>query len=196
MKTRPDPSTKPYYRCLSCVRFGHSCSGHSTRDMDLRNWCEYMRDVKEVRHLTNAYIANAADVSVKTIERIMAISIDQDIMRETARRIEIAVIGTANQYPCYLVFEESAPDNTQRLGETLRALDHVLSENEEYRTALDNIHTSYNAELRTLREEASRDKQAIKEEAQKKIDYLLTQVERLRTDIDYQRKIIDKFLDK
>lgn len=107
MKTRPDPSSKPYYRCLSCPRFGVSCGGHSTRDMSLQSWCEYMRDVKEVKHKTNAYIAAEADVSVKTIERIMAISIDQDIRRETARRIEIAVIGTSNQYPCYLDYDDS-----------------------------------------------------------------------------------------
>jgi hypothetical protein len=34
--------------------------------MNLQEWCEYMRDVKEVKHLTNAYISKAADVSVKT----------------------------------------------------------------------------------------------------------------------------------
>ena len=107
MKTRPDSSSKPYYRCLSCPRFGISCGGHSTRDMDLHSWCEYMRDVKEVKHRTNAAIAAAAEVSIKTIERIMAISIDQDIRRETARRIEIAVIGTSNQYPCYLDYDDS-----------------------------------------------------------------------------------------
>ena len=107
MKTRPNPSSKPYYRCLSCLRFGISCGGHSTRDMNLQEWCEYMRDVKEVKHLTNVHIATTADVSIKTIERIMAISIDADIRRETARRIELAVIGASNQYPCYLDYDDT-----------------------------------------------------------------------------------------
>lgn len=107
MKARPDSTSKPYYKCLSCKRFGSSCGGHSTRDMDLHSWCEYMRDVKEVKHRTNANIAAAADVSIKTIERIMAISIDQDIRRETARKIEIAVIGTSNQDPCYLDYDDT-----------------------------------------------------------------------------------------
>jgi hypothetical protein len=39
--------------------------------MDLQNWCEYLRDVKDIAHLTNAKIAEEADVSVKTIERII-----------------------------------------------------------------------------------------------------------------------------
>jgi uncharacterized protein YjiS (DUF1127 family) len=87
MKQRQDPSTKPYHKCLSCARFRKSCGGIPTRGMDLQNWCEYMRDVKELARLTNAYVAKEAEVSIKTIERIMAINIEQDIMRATARRI-------------------------------------------------------------------------------------------------------------
>ena len=87
MKERKDLSTKPYYKCLSCARFRKICGGIPTRGMDLQEWCEYMRNVKELAHLTNAYIAKEADVSQKTIERIMALNIEQDILRATARRI-------------------------------------------------------------------------------------------------------------
>lgn len=102
MKERQDPSTKPYYKCLSCVRFKKACGGIPTRGMDLHEWCEYMRDVKDLAHLTNANIAQEADVSIKTIERIMAISCEQDIMRATARRIELAVIGPVRDHTCCL----------------------------------------------------------------------------------------------
>ena len=102
MKIRPDPSTKPYYKCLSCSRFRKSCGGIPTRGMDLQNWCEYMRDVKEVAKLTNAYIAKEADVCIKTIARIMAINIEQDIMRATARRIELVVIGECTVPPDWI----------------------------------------------------------------------------------------------
>ena len=102
MKPRQDPSTKPYFRCLSCQRFRKVCGGIPTRGMDLQNWCEYMRDVKEVAHLTNAYIAEEAQVSTKTIERIMAINIEQDIMRATARRIELVINGAVGKHICEL----------------------------------------------------------------------------------------------
>jgi hypothetical protein len=108
MKQRPDPASKPYYKCLSCNRFGVTCGGYSTRNMTLQEWCEYMRDVKEVRHLKNANIAVDADSSIKTIEKIMAIAYDdKDIMRGTARRIENAVIGVSTQYLCYLDYADS-----------------------------------------------------------------------------------------
>ena len=93
MKTRQAPSTKPYYRCLSCPRFRKLCGGRPTRDYDLETWCELIRDVMDFFHLSNAYVAQKADVSIKTVERIRAVKIDQDIMRSTARRIEQVVLG-------------------------------------------------------------------------------------------------------
>lgn len=102
MKARPDPASKPYYKCFSCAQFRNTCGGIPTRGMDLKEWCEYMRDVKDIAHLTNAHISQKSDVSIKTIERIMAINIDQDIMRATARRIELAVVGAVGNYDCSL----------------------------------------------------------------------------------------------
>ena len=106
MKQRPDPSTKPYYRCLSCPRFRKSCVGIPTRGMDMKNWCEYVRDVMEMFHLSCDYVAENADVSKKTIERIRAINIDQDIMRTTARRIELVVFGAVDQHICCIDFDK------------------------------------------------------------------------------------------
>lgn len=116
MKPLHDPSTKPYYRCLSCPRFRKNCGGRPTRDYDLQSWCEYMRDVKELAHLTNAYIAKEADVSIKTIERIMSVNIEQDIMRATARRIELVVIGPVGDHTCYLDYgDDAAAERIKRL---------------------------------------------------------------------------------
>lgn len=106
MKQRQDPATKPYYKCLSCPRFRKSCGGIPTRDMDLKEWCEYMRDVKDLARITNAYIAKEADVSSKTIEKIMAINTEQDIMRATARRVERVVIGPVGEHFCYQDYKD------------------------------------------------------------------------------------------
>ena len=124
MKTRQDPSTKAYYRCLSCARFRVTCGGRPTRGMDLQEWCEYLRDVKDLVHLTNAEIAKEADVSIKTIERIMSLNIDQDIMRSTARRIELAVIGPVRNYTCYLDLGDST---------TAEKINRLIAENEYLR---------------------------------------------------------------
>lgn len=135
MKTRQDPSTKPYYRCLSCARFRKSCGGRPTRDMDLQNWCEYMRDVKELARLTNAYIAKEADVSIKTIERIMAINIEQDIMRATARRIELVVIGPVGDHTCYLDYSDDTA--SERINRLLAENEYLRKENDRKAKIID-----------------------------------------------------------
>ena len=88
--------------------FRKECGGIPTGDMDLKNWCEYMRDVSDVFHLSNAYIASKADVSEKTVDRIMAINCDQDIMRSTCIRMELVVLGPVTRHICHLDFRASA----------------------------------------------------------------------------------------
>lgn len=135
MKTRQDPSTKPYYKCLSCPRFRKICGGIPTRGMDLREWCEYMRDVKETAHLTNAYIAKEAEVSSKTIDRIMAIDIEQDIMRSTARRIELAVIGPVGEHTCYLDHGDGA--TTEKINQLVAEIEYWRKENDRKAKIID-----------------------------------------------------------
>lgn len=192
MKVKTDAGNKPYNRCLSCPHRKVRCDGPRTSAMELPRWCEFMRDMKQLNGLTNQYIAEVSGVSVKTIERLMALNCDQDIMRETARRIEDAIIGSSNQYPCYLAFEESVPNNAGKLNEAMLELERVMADNKDYRVALDNIHASYNAEM-----------QLIRDEAQKKVDFLLEHIERLRADVEHWRsendrkgKLIDRYMDK
>ena len=134
MKNHQDQSAKQYYKCLSCARFRNVCGGIPTRGMDLQEWCEYMRDVKELAHLTNAYIANEAEVSLKTIERIMAINIEQDIMRATARRIELVVIGKVGEHICYVNSDSAA---SGRIDELLAAVAHLRKESDRYAKIID-----------------------------------------------------------
>ena len=135
MKTRHDPSTKPYYRCLSCAKFRKACGGIPTRDLDLQSWCEYMHDVKEVAHLTNDDIAKQAEVSKKTVEKIMALNYDQDIMRSNARRIELAIIGPVAKHFCDLDYDGSVA--TDRINALLVQVEHLRKENERYAKIID-----------------------------------------------------------
>ena len=135
MKVRHDPSAKPYYRCLSCQKFRKDCGGIPTRGLDLQDWCEYMRDVKEIAHLTNAHIAQEADVSIKTIERIMAINIEQDIMRATARRIEMVVIGAVGKHICELDHDVGA--EAERINSLLEEVAYWKKENDRKAKIID-----------------------------------------------------------
>ena len=135
MKERHDPSTKPYHKCLSCQKFRNICGGIPTRGMDLAEWCEYMRDVKELAHLTNGFISKEADVSVSTIERIMAINIDKDIVRGTARRIELVVIGPVGKHMCELDYDARAAD--ERINSLLAEIEYWRKENDRKAKIID-----------------------------------------------------------
>ena len=192
MKSKFDLANKPYNRCLTCAHRKVRCDGPRTSAMGLERWCEFMRDMKDANGLTNSYIAEKSGVSLKTIERLMALNSDQDIMRETARRIEDAIIGSSNQYPCILAYEEAIPQDTQKLNVALRDLERALDDNKDYRHLLDSIHASHDNEMKILRDDA-----------QKKIEHLLQQVEHLKTENANlwaenlrKSKLVDMFIEK
>lgn len=141
MKTRQDISTKPYYRCFTCPRFRDTCGGRPTRDMDLREWCEYMRDIRDYFGLSNDYITRKAESSAGTTERIMSAKDNQDIMRATARRYEMAVIGPVGEFTCYLDHDHTAADKIAALQAEIVALRedvaHWRKENERKAKIID-----------------------------------------------------------
>ena len=108
-------STKPYYRCLLCPDFRTMCGGMPTRGMDLKEWCECIRDVMDYFHLSAAFVSKEADVSQRTVERIHAVNIDQDIMRSTCRRIEIVVFGHATRLLCKMDYNTTAAEKIAQL---------------------------------------------------------------------------------
>ena len=192
MKRTTNISEKTYNRCLTCQHRNVRCNGPRTSDLPLVRWCELMRDLKEVNGLTNAGIAGDAQVSIKTIERIMSLNPDGDIRRETARMIENAIMGSERRYPCFLAFQEENMPDEKKLSDALSELDRARADIQDYKTALENIHASYKAEMDTIRAEA-----------QRKIDYLLDQNKKLRTDNDNlwaenirKSKIVDMFLER
>ena len=135
MKTRPDPSTKPYYRCMTCPRFRKSCGGRPTRDMDLQNWCEYICDVMDIFHLTIAYVAKEAEVSTKTVEKIRAINCEHDIMRGTTRRIEQVVLGPVGNHTCYLDYSDDTA--VERINRLMAEVEYWRKENDRKAKIID-----------------------------------------------------------
>ena len=122
MKQLKDISTKPYYRCLLCPDFRTMCGGMPTRELDLKEWCECIRDVMDFFHLSCAYVAKEADASLRTVERIHAVNIDQDIMRSTCRRIEIVVFGHATRLLCKMDYNTASTEKIAELNAELEAV--------------------------------------------------------------------------
>ena len=133
MKQMHDYTGKPYCRCFSCPKFRSMCGGMPTRGMDLKEWCEYIRDVMDYFKLSAAYVCERADVSQRKVESIHAIHVEQDIMRSTARRIEQVVLGSATHFMCDIDTGSAA----DRIAQLELQLEHLLSENKRYAKMLD-----------------------------------------------------------
>ena len=190
MKKVLDFADKPYYKCLVCSHFSEKRCGIPLSRLPLEDWCICIRVVKEAKHLTNAYVAEKSGVSIKTIEKIVALNCEQDIRRDTARRIEDAVFGDPCDVVCYLEIANSVPEASEKLNTAMIDLERALSDNEDIRKAMDNVQITHAAEM-----------QAIREEDQKKIDYLREQNLRLQRDNDNlwaenirKSKLIDNLL--
>ena len=108
MKHLNDRSTKPYYSCLLCPDFRTVCGGMPTRGLDLKEWCELVRDVMDYFGLSCAYVAKESGASQRTVERIHAVNIDQDIMRSVARSIELVVFGPVTRLMCEMDYDTTA----------------------------------------------------------------------------------------
>ena len=134
MKQLHNLSAKPYYRCLLCPDFRTMCGGMPTRGLDLKEWCECIRDVMDFFHLSCAYVAKEAEVSQRTVERIHAVNIDQDIMRSTGRRIEIVVFGHATRLLCKMDYDTTS---TEKIAQLQAEVEYWKKENDRKAKIID-----------------------------------------------------------
>ena len=87
-------------------------------------------------HLSNAYVTEKAESSLKTTERIRACNIDQDILRGTARRYELAVFGTSTRLVCEMDFDITAVEKIAALQEEIA---YWRKENERKAKVIDKL---------------------------------------------------------
>lgn len=192
---------EPYYACLECShRAAGRCNGPRTSSMTLLDWCKFMRAIKEQSGITNREIERQSGVSIKTIEKIMALNTDHDIMRDTARLIEDVIIGSSTSYPCYLAFEENLPEVSQRVSKDLSDLERALDE--KHFEALNNLRNSHAAEMLAIKAAHTAELNAQREENNAKVQFLKELVERLQQENDHlwaentrKSRIIDKLIE-
>ena len=59
-------------------------------------------------HLSCAFVSQKSGVSQRTVERIHAVNIDQDIMRSVARSIELVVFGPVTRLMCEMDYDTTS----------------------------------------------------------------------------------------
>ena len=164
-----------FEKCIICDRLGQDCMPNLMQlaFADLLKWID-----KRQHHLgwTNQKLADESTIPLVTFNRIKSGDYD-DCRYYTIRRILVALIGgIADEFPC----KEKMEQNLQRIEalEQQAALAVAIEkENIELKEQLLQIEAKHNQEI-----------SAIREEDQRKIDFLRIENER-------KAKIIDKFLE-
>lgn len=190
---------KPFNKCFHCRSFRNGCSGPNLFAMGIERACEFLQLARIFLGYSYQYVADKTGVSLATVKRILTGKI-ADPSFYTLKVLSDFLVGDPNgKYPCAIPDVAADPENIQMLNDALRELERMGADNEEYRAALDNIHASYNAEMQIIRAESN---ERLMEEKEK-IAQLLTQVERLRKEVDNlwaennrKSKVVDMFLEK
>lgn len=183
---------KPFNKCFECRSFRNGCSGPNLSVMGIERACEFLQLARIFLDYSYQEVADGTELSLATVKRTLMGKVS-DPSFFTISAISMFLLGDPNgKYPCAIPNMLSNHDNDIKLNNALIDLERAMNDNKDYRQALDNIHASYNAEM-----------QLIRDEAQKKIDFLLSEVERLRDDCagwkyenDRKGKMIDTYIIK
>lgn len=91
---------KPYNMCINCIHIGKRCDGPNFLAMEIERWCDWCKLRKEYLGWTNSYIAEEADVSKISVDRIMTANV-KDLRISTMQAVtKMLVNGSWGQYPC------------------------------------------------------------------------------------------------
>ena len=148
---------KPYNICISCAKLGQTCDGPNFLAMSVERWCEWCRLRRDHLKWKNQTIADNARLSKVSIDRIMGGDV-KDLRITTMQAVTKALVnGAWGHSPCVLVTEtekEIYVDNPV-----------IIAQCQHLQNTLDTMSAEYKTEMT-----------AVREEAQKKIDFLREQI--------------------
>ena len=105
--SRKSLAEKPYNRCINCIHIGNLCDGPNFLAMEIERWCEWCRLRKEYLGWSSAHLAELADVSKVSIDRIMTVN-TKDLRISTMQAVTRALVnGIWGKHPCVLAASEN-----------------------------------------------------------------------------------------
>ncbi len=164
---------KPYNICISCPKIGQSCDGPNFLAMSVDRWCEWCHLRRDYLKWRNSTIAEKSGVSKISVDRIMAGDV-KDLRITTMQAVTKALVnGSWGQSPCVLVTEtekEIYVDNPV-----------IVAQCQHLQNTLDTLSAEYKTEI-----------VAIREEAQKKINFLREQITIKDKQIEWMHSLIQR----
>lgn len=172
---------KPYNMCLDCSHIGKHCDGPNFLAMDTDRWCEWCRLRKEYLGWTNAHVAELAEISKISVDRVMSGNV-KDLRISTMQAITKALVnGSWGQYPCAMM--EQAETQTVYIDnpDLIAKAEKAEKECERLKAALDSMSSEHKTDII-----------AAHSDDQKKIDFLKERIKFLDEQIRTKDKLLDE----
>ena len=184
---------KPFNKCFQCQSFLKDCSGPNLMIMGVERACEFLQMVRTFTKKSYQYVADETGISLANVKKTLMGKNDNPSMI-TMVALTKCLLGSPSgrKFPCAIPNINPAAAADERLVAAARELEAIAADNEKYQKALDEIHSSYNAEMSVIRAEAAQRIAAAEAEAER----WRIESESWRFENDRKGKLIDKYLDK
>lgn len=184
---------KPFNKCFQCQSFLKDCSGPNLLIMGVERACEFLQMVRIFTQKSYQQVAECTGISLTNVKKTLTGKNENPSMI-TFVSLTKCLLGSSNgrKYPCAIPNINPAAAADERLVAAARELEAIAADNEKYQKALDEIHSSYNAEMSVIRAEAAQRIAAAEAEAER----WRIESEGWRFENDRKGKLIDKYLDK
>ena len=141
---------KPYNRCLNCIHIGNLCDGPNFLAMEIERWCEWCRLRKEYLGWTSAKLAELADVSKVSVDRIMNVNV-KDLRISTMQAVTRALVnGTWGQYPCVLAATGNVQTSTTECAKLQAEISQLKA---DHKAEIEALRADHAAKITFLREQ-------------------------------------------
>lgn len=141
---------KPYNRCINCMHIGNLCDGPNFLAMEIERWCEWCRLRKEYLGWSSVHLAELADVSKVSVDRIMNVN-SKDIRISTMQAVTRALVnGTWGKYPCVLVATENVQADATECEKLRKEIEQLKA---DHKAELEALHFENERKINFLREQ-------------------------------------------
>lgn len=130
-------AVKPYNQCIRCDFLGKKCDGPNVIAMSKERFCEWCRQLKEERGWSNAKLAEVAEISKATIDKMMSGRV-AGLNGETISTVTCALIygyacpdGNWGKIPCAMAAPEIKSEECPKCAELRLHLDQQSKNDRE-----------------------------------------------------------------
>ncbi len=169
---------KPYNMCINCIHIGKRCDGPNFLAMEIERWCEWCKLRKEYLGWTNSHIAEVAEVSKISVDRIMSANV-KDLRISTMQAVtKMLVNGSWGQYPCAMA--ATGTDSAESAAQCVKLQEEIDRLKAQHKAELEAMHAETERMINFLTKQVQ-----FKEEQMRAKDKLLETITNL---IDSGRK--------